>query len=472
MQCSSCGKDNQAATRFCIHCGAAQATVTEPAAGPTTVTAAMAQAGTRSTPPWAPAPAAAPAVPAASPSTASKPTTAIPAAPAARGAETTGAPFNPASIAPIATPRIEPAADESMIVTPPAVAQPPATSASAPVAFSDETAFVPAGMGKAPAPTAEVAGPPVDPDASWDSGATTTRSVAPRSDMPPPTQAAVLGATSATRTVQPRSSMPPPPPAPSFDESAHDAAIAPPPPSFDESARDAAIAPPPAYDIAPRKSGVFIVIGLAVIALAGIAAFFMYQITNDHDRAIASKGMTTTADASSAQNASTPAASSGQSTEAPTPSEPPAPAPSATPPAPTQQATPEPATVAPPPASTPSSAEKSGPTPSPAIEPPAKPAPRPKAQPRPPAPAAVTPPPAPEPELQPAPAPAPKAAPAPAAPVNDRWAQMNGELARCKGEDFIRRVACDQRVRYRYCQGYWGKVDQCPGGAQTADHGQ
>ena len=76
--------------------------------------------------------------------------------------------------------------------------------------------------------------------------------------------------------------------------------------------------------------------------------------------------------------------------------------------------------------------------------------------------------------------PAPAAAPAPPAPavraptarapavvpsvppVNDRWAKMNDELSRCTREDFITRVICGQRVRFRYCEGYWGKVDACP----------
>jgi hypothetical protein len=48
------------------------------------------------------------------------------------------------------------------------------------------------------------------------------------------------------------------------------------------------------------------------------------------------------------------------------------------------------------------------------------------------------------------------------APVNDRWAKMNDELSRCTREDFITRVICGQRVRFRYCEGYWGKVDACP----------
>jgi hypothetical protein len=50
-----------------------------------------------------------------------------------------------------------------------------------------------------------------------------------------------------------------------------------------------------------------------------------------------------------------------------------------------------------------------------------------------------------------------------AAPAVDRWTQMNEERSRCTREDFISRVICDQRVRFRYCNGYWGKVVQCPG---------
>ncbi len=53
------------------------------------------------------------------------------------------------------------------------------------------------------------------------------------------------------------------------------------------------------------------------------------------------------------------------------------------------------------------------------------------------------------------------AVPAPA-PVIDRWARMNDEMSRCTREDFISRVICSQRVRFRYCDGYWGKVAQCP----------
>ena len=96
---------------------------------------------------------------------------------------------------------------------------------------------------------------------------------------------------------------------------------------------------------------------------------------------------------------------------------------------------------------------------------PAKPAPRPahrraapeKAQPTPQAPAAEAP------ATPPAPAPQVAAAPTLPAPVVDRWTRMTDELSRCTREDFIARVICDQRVRFRYCNGYWGRVPQCPG---------
>jgi hypothetical protein len=48
---------------------------------------------------------------------------------------------------------------------------------------------------------------------------------------------------------------------------------------------------------------------------------------------------------------------------------------------------------------------------------------------------------------------------------------MRDELSRCTREDFISRVICDQRVRFQYCGGYWGKVPQCPG-SPAPDHGQ
>jgi hypothetical protein len=57
----------------------------------------------------------------------------------------------------------------------------------------------------------------------------------------------------------------------------------------------------------------------------------------------------------------------------------------------------------------------------------------------------------------------------PAAPVQDRWTQFAEELRNCHSETFLNRVICDQRVRLRYCDGYWNKVPQCPGGVANPD---
>jgi hypothetical protein len=64
----------------------------------------------------------------------------------------------------------------------------------------------------------------------------------------------------------------------------------------------------------------------------------------------------------------------------------------------------------------------------------------------------------------PAPPPAPVAAPAPAPepkPVS-RWDQMAQENSACEAENFFARLACKERVRWKYCPGFWGKVPQCP----------
>lgn len=69
-------------------------------------------------------------------------------------------------------------------------------------------------------------------------------------------------------------------------------------------------------------------------------------------------------------------------------------------------------------------------------------------------------------------APAVAAAPAAApAPVADRWSRMERELSQCTREDFVARVVCGQRVRFRYCDGYWGKVPACPG-SPAVERGQ
>jgi len=86
----------------------------------------------------------------------------------------------------------------------------------------------------------------------------------------------------------------------------------------------------------------------------------------------------------------------------------------------------------------------------------------------PPAPAAVAP--SAAPSKAPAKAPA-VVAQAPAAAQADRWQALADEMARCRKEDLFSRFVCEQRTRAHYCEGYWGKVPQCPSTAPV-DHGQ
>jgi hypothetical protein len=51
-----------------------------------------------------------------------------------------------------------------------------------------------------------------------------------------------------------------------------------------------------------------------------------------------------------------------------------------------------------------------------------------------------------------------------------RWERMHDEAAACADEDsFLDAVVCDQRVRHRYCDDWWGRADACPSG-RTADY--
>ncbi len=73
--------------------------------------------------------------------------------------------------------------------------------------------------------------------------------------------------------------------------------------------------------------------------------------------------------------------------------------------------------------------------------------------------------PAPAPVTTPPPPPAPAPAPAAKAPTRpDRWTQMDTELRACANANFLEKVVCEQRIRNRYCDGFWGKVPQCPAG--------
>ena len=57
----------------------------------------------------------------------------------------------------------------------------------------------------------------------------------------------------------------------------------------------------------------------------------------------------------------------------------------------------------------------------------------------------------------------PVAVPGVAAP-EDPLQALDAALAQCGG-NFIERIACGQRARFRYCEGYWGRVPECPSGA-------
>jgi zinc-ribbon domain len=72
---------------------------------------------------------------------------------------------------------------------------------------------------------------------------------------------------------------------------------------------------------------------------------------------------------------------------------------------------------------------------------------------------------------QPAPAKPPAKTNVAQAAPQDRWQAYADEMTRCAKEDFFSRVVCQQKVRGRYCEGYWGKVPQCPGNS-AVDHGQ
>ncbi len=257
----------------------------------------------------------------------------------------------------------------------------------------------------------------------------------------------------------PRGATRPPPfvPAPEFDL---------PPPAADT------VPPPPAYNAASSgRKGMFVVLGLALLGVLGIGGFFAYQLSRDHAREaeVASAGARDTTPPPVAEPAPL---SSGPGTTGV----------DATPDAVRSDAPAEPARVDVPvpvdtaPAVPPVGAAPAG---SPAQELPAVGNGRPARQPpraQPPrtdaAPTPTVQPPAAPAQVAPRPTPVPTARPPAPAPVpTDRWAQMGDELKRCSREDFINRVVCDQRVRLRFCDGYWGRVAQCPGTA-NADHGQ
>ena len=49
-----------------------------------------------------------------------------------------------------------------------------------------------------------------------------------------------------------------------------------------------------------------------------------------------------------------------------------------------------------------------------------------------------------------------------APPAPDRWQLMSDALSRCAAESALSGFICVQRVRLESCEGYWGRVSQCP----------
>lgn len=62
----------------------------------------------------------------------------------------------------------------------------------------------------------------------------------------------------------------------------------------------------------------------------------------------------------------------------------------------------------------------------------------------------------------PRPAPPPVVVPRAPPPPPDRWQVMSDALGRCANEGGLSGFICDQRVRLASCDGYWGRVAQCP----------
>ena len=231
----------------------------------------------------------------------------------------------------------------------------------------------------------------------------------------------------------------------------------------------------PAYADAPRRRG------LAVAVVAGLVAVTI--------AVVAAVAWRMTGETQSVMTANAPKDTAKRAPVAPPPPEQPAPVATstATPPAASETApaaTSETASEVVPPASSraetlpadngvPVEIKPLPPHPSTASRAHRAPPPKPAAtatataQPPEPAPAAETP------KVVQAPPPVHRAA-APAATTHaiDRWQRLDNELSRCTREDFITRVICGQRVRFRYCDGYWGKVPQCPGNTTTPDRGQ
>jgi len=218
-------------------------------------------------------------------------------------------------------------------------------------------------------------------------------------------------------------------------------------------------APAPAYADAPRRSGLLYALA-GIVALAALAAMAIYMFAGRPTLPAASPAGPRASDAQpslDAQKAALDEAS--KSVLRPAPSTSVASDPASTPP-PMAAAGPAASEPAPPAAAAPRA------EPAPPVAEPARVAPRPAA---PAAPRPSSPPP-----KVATPAPAPPVAPAPAlapAPVQvasaERFVQMREEMSRCSTGSLIPKIQCEQRIRARYCDGYWGSVPDCPTGGRS-----
>ena len=222
-------------------------------------------------------------------------------------------------------------------------------------------------------------------------------------------------------------------------------------------------APAPAYAQAPRRSGLLYALA-GIIALAALAAMAMFMFGGRPTMPAGSSAVPRGADARSSLDAAKAAldeasksvlrpAPSTTGASDPVAAPPPAvaAAPAASEPA-TPVAAPPRADVAPPPAEPMRAAPR----------PTAPAAPRSSSPPSPPSKVAAPPT---APPSTPAPAPAPAPAPVQVASA-ERFAQMREEMSRCSSGSLIPKIQCEQRIRARYCDGYWGSVPDCPTGGR------
>lgn len=224
-------------------------------------------------------------------------------------------------------------------------------------------------------------------------------------------------------------------------------------------------APAPAYATAPRRSGLLFALA-GIVALAALAAMAIYMFGGQAPTPAGSATEPRSSDGRPTLDAAKAALDeASKSVLKPAPSSPPSGDPVTESPPMTAAAPPQgsPAAAAPraepsPAAAVPPRIDAAGET-SRAAPRRAAPAPAPPRASSPP-PAAATAPPQPPP---PAAAPAPAPAPAQVASA-ERFAQMRDEMARCSTTSLIPRIQCEQRIRARYCDGYWGSVPECPTG--------